>query len=256
MTCSADLTIVVPAKDEGRTIHAVVGLCRRYARDVIVVDGHSSDDTMAMARLAGARVLCDRGRGKGDAIRTAIPDIRTPITVFLDADGSHDPADVLRLIAPIREGRADHVAASRVLGGSSELFGGFDECFRLSGAAFITACINRRFGVRLSDTQNGFRAIRTDVLRTLNLREDTATIEQEMVIKTLAGGFRLMEVPSHEQPRRFGRSHIRIWRVMPRFAYSLVRHLLTCRVPGAAVRRSAAEGLTPVTLPSDVGPGA
>ena len=229
----ADLTVVVPARDEAPTIGPVVTRCRQLAHEVLVVDGGSHDGTADLARAAGARVIRDHGRGKGDAIRTAIDAVRTSIAVFIDADGSHDADDIPRLVAPIREGRADHVSASRLLGGSSELHGGFDEFFRLAGSAFITACINRRFGVRLSDSQNGFRAIRTDVLRRLGLRENSTTIEQEMVIKTLAGGFRLIEVPSHEWPRRFGESHIRLWRVAPRYAYCLCWNLAAHRRPTA-----------------------
>ena len=107
-------------------------------------------------------MLADGGRGKGEAMRRAIPHLRTPITVFLDADGSHDPEDIPLLVEPILADRADHVSASRLSGGSSELHGGFDEFFRLTGSSFITACINWRFGCRLSESQNGFRAIRTE----------------------------------------------------------------------------------------------
>jgi len=102
----------------------------------------------------------------------------------------------------------------------------------------------------LSDTQNGYRAIRTDVLKALGLRENSTTIEQEMVMKTLAAGYRVAEVPSHEHPRSHGRSHINIWRVMPRYAYCLAANLavrkitpatnsmpVPARVPAAAGRR-------------------
>ena len=98
-------------------------------------------------------------------------------------------------------GSADHVVASRLRGGSSELHGGFDEFLRLAGSSFITACINWRFACQLSDSQNGFRAVRTSVLRQLDLRENTTTIEQEMTMKTLRHGWRMAEVPSHEHPR-------------------------------------------------------
>ena len=148
------------------------------------------------------------------------------MTVFLDADGSHDPEDIPLLVEPILAGQADHVTASRLRGGSSELHGGFDEFFRLAGSSFITACINRRFGCRLSDSQNGFRAVRTSLLQQLDLREDGTTIEQEMIIKTLRRGWRMAEVPSHEHPRMHGRSHIRVWRSAPRYVYSLVKYLL------------------------------
>jgi glycosyltransferase involved in cell wall biosynthesis len=174
-------------------------------------------------------VLFDDRCGKGHALRLAIPHVRTAVVVFVDADGSHDPRDIPRLVEPIARGEADHVSASRLIGGSSELHGGFDEFFRLAGSSFITACINWRFGVRLSDSQNGFRAIRTAVLRDLDLRENLTTIEQEMIIKTLRRGYRLVEVPSHEYCRAHGVSHIRVWRVAPRYGCSLALNLFSGR---------------------------
>jgi dolichol-phosphate mannosyltransferase len=220
-----DVSAVIAAKQEAPSLEGVVARARRYVGETIVVVGHSTDGTPDVAARSGARVLADGGRGKGDALRRAIPHIRTPITVFLDADGSHDPEDIPLLVEPILADRADHVTASRLRGGSSELHGGFDEFFRLAGSSFITACINTRFDCRLSDSQNGFRAIRTSVLQQLDLREDSTTIEQEMIIKTLRRGWRMAEVPSHEHPREHGASHIRVWRSAPRYGYSLVKYL-------------------------------
>jgi glycosyltransferase involved in cell wall biosynthesis len=222
---AADVSVVIAAKQEAPTIADVVNRTRRYAGAVFVVDGHSTDGTPELAARCGASVLADGGRGKGEAIRRAIPHIRTPVTVFLDADGSHDPEDIPLLVEPILSDQADHVTASRLRGGSSELHGGFDEFFRLTGSSFITACINWRFNCRLSDSQNGFRAIRTAVLRQLDLRENMTTIEQEMIIKTLRRGLRIAEVPSHEHPRAHGCSHIRVWRSAPRYGFSLVKYL-------------------------------
>lgn len=220
-----DVTVVIPAKDEAATIASIVRECAAFAGEVIVVDGHSIDATSRLATAEGATVMMDGGGGKGDAIRTVIGALRRPFTVFIDADGSHTPSDIPALVAPLRSGEADHVTASRLRGGSSELHGGFDEFFRLAGSSFITACINRRFQVDLSDSQNGFRAIRTDVLRQLDLRERLTTIEQEMVMKTLRKGYRMAEIPSHERRRLAGTSHIRVWRVAHRYVLSLLRHL-------------------------------
>jgi dolichol-phosphate mannosyltransferase len=222
---AADVSIVIPAKQEAHSLAAVIDRSRRYACELIVVAGRSTDGTADVAERSGANVIADAGRGKGRAIRQAIPHIRTPVTVFLDADGSHDPEDIPLLVQPILAGEADHVVASRLRGGSSELHGGFDEFMRLAGSSFITACINWRFSCRLSDSQNGFRAVRTSVLRQLDLREDTTTIEQEMTIKTLRRGWRIAEVPSHEHPRAHGASHIRVWHDAPRYGYSLVKYL-------------------------------
>jgi dolichol-phosphate hexosyltransferase len=198
----------------------------RHASEVLVVDGRSTDETAARAEAAGARVVSDEGRGKGRAIRQVIPLVSSEVTVFMDADGSHDPDDIPRLVAPILSGEADHVSGSRLLGGSSELHGGFDEWARLAGSSFITACINKRYGVRLSDSQNGFRAIRTDVLKRLSLRSRHTTIEQELIVRTLRLGFVVGEVPTHEYPRRAGVSHISVWRDGPRYVLSLVELML------------------------------
>lgn len=223
---AADVCAVIAAKQESPTIGGIVARTSRYAGQVICVVGRSTDGTAEAAEACGAQVLHDGGRGKGEAMRRALAHVGGAITVFLDADGSHDPEDIPLLVAPIAGGHADHVTASRLRGGSSELHGGFDEFFRLTGSSFITACINWRFGCRLSDSQNGFRAIRTSVLRDLDLREDVTTIEQEMIIKTLRRGFRMAEVPSHEHRRMHGSSHIRLWRSAPRYGYSLVKYLL------------------------------
>jgi dolichol-phosphate mannosyltransferase len=222
---AADVSVVIAAKQEAPSIGTVIERANRYARDIVVVLGASSDGTGEVAAGKGARVIADGGRGKGEAIRRAIPLIDTAVAVFLDADGSHDPEDIPLLVEPILKGEADHVAASRLRGGSSELHGGFDEFLRLAGSSFITACINRRFRCALSDSQNGFRAIRTSVLRQLDLRENTTTIEQEMTIKTLRQGWRMAEVPSHEHRRLHGASHIRVWRSAPRYGYSLLKYL-------------------------------
>jgi dolichol-phosphate mannosyltransferase len=220
------ITVLIPAKNEAATVAPVVEGALRHASEVLVVDGASLDGTADVAAKAGARVVSDPGRGKGLAIRVAIPHLRTAVTVMMDADGSHDPDDIPRLVEPIARGGADHVSASRLLGGSSELHGSFDEWVRLAGSSFVTACINWRYGVKLSESQNGFRAIRTELLRKLRLRSRHTTIEQEMIVETLRQKYRMGEVPSHEYPRRAGSSHIVVWRHGWGYLLSLIRLLL------------------------------
>lgn len=222
----ARITVLIPAKNEEATVAEIVRGALLHAGDVLVVDGRSKDATASRAAAAGARLCEDEGRGKGLAIRSALPHLRGEVTVLMDADGSHDPADIPRLVAPIFDGEADHVSGSRLLGGSSELHGGFDEWARLAGSSFITACINKRYRVRLSDSQNGFRAIRTEVLRTLPLRSRHTTIEQEMIVKTLRLNRKVVEVPTHEYPRRAGVSHISVWRDGFRYVISLIELMI------------------------------
>ena len=219
------ISVVIPTRNEEGMIKEIIDGCRPYADELLVVDGHSTDDTRKIAEAAGVRVMLDNGKGKGAALRQAAISVAGDIIVFIDADGSHDPKDIPRLVEPIIKGEADHVSGSRLIGGSSELHGGFDECFRLMGSSFITACINWRFKVVLSESQNGFRAIRTDVIRQLGLEENITTIEQEMIMKTLKKGFRMAEVPTHEHKRKMGYSKISLGRVWFRYVYSLVKYL-------------------------------
>ncbi|MBF0156711.1 MAG: glycosyltransferase family 2 protein [Magnetococcales bacterium] len=226
-------TVVIPARNEALSIGAIVAACLRQTPHVLVIDGPSVDGTAMAAAKAGARVVSQHLPGKGLAIREAALLVTTEIVVFIDADGSHVVEDIPALVAPILAGEADHVQASRLIGGSSELHGSFNEFFRLAGSAFITACINWRFGTCLSESQNGFRAIRLELLRHLGLRERGTTIEQEMVIKTLRLGARLLEVPSHEHKRLHGSSHIRLRRVWFRYLYSFLKNLLAPRGVGS-----------------------
>ena len=84
---ATDVTAVIAAKQEAPSLGAVIARVREYAGEVIVVVGASTDGTADVARASGARVVPDGGRGKGEALRCAIPLVRTPVTVFLEADG-------------------------------------------------------------------------------------------------------------------------------------------------------------------------
>ncbi len=224
---NAAIAVVIPARNEVDNIRYVIEHAFPYADDLLVVDGHSTDGTAELARKLGARVVLDNRKGKGDAVRVGIQEARGDIVVFIDADCSHNPHDIPAVVAPILEGRAEHVTASRMLGGSEELHGDLGKFVRMVGSDIITLGINYRYGVALTDSQNGFRAIRMDVARALDLREDITTIEQEMIIKTLALGYRVVEVPAREAVRRSGVSSISVRRVAPRYVYSWLKYLIT-----------------------------
>jgi dolichol-phosphate hexosyltransferase len=220
------ISVVIPTKNEEAVVARVIAGCRPYADEILVVDGHSVDKTRDIAGSMGIRVVLDHQKGKGEALRYSLEFVSGDIIVFIDADGSHNPDEIPKLVGPIIRNEADHVTGSRLMGGSSELHGGFDEFFRLTGSSFITACINWKLKVKLSDSQNGFRAIKADVIRQLDLKEDITTIEQEMIIKTLKKGFRMAEVPTHEDKRIAGYSKIDLKKVWFRYGYTLVKYLL------------------------------
>jgi len=229
-------TAIIATLDEAETIEAIVAEVRPHVDEVLVVDGHSRDGTAELARGAGAQVIEDRGRGKGDALRCGIDAATTELVVFIDADGSHRASDIPRLLEPLRTGEADVVVGSRTRGGSDELHGDLPKFARMIGSDLITLAINYRFDVRLSDSQNGFRAMTTAAARDLDLTEDITTIEQEMICKALWRGHRIVEIPTHEDRRRVGESKIRVGRVAPRYVWCVLRYLAGPGLPPGKAR--------------------
>jgi dolichol-phosphate mannosyltransferase len=244
------VSVVIPALDEEATIADVIAAVRPHAHEVLVVDGHSADRTREVSEAMGVTTLLDEGRGKGDAIRAGLRAASHPIVVFVDADGSHEAADIPKLVEPIRRGEAELVVGSRMTGGSDELFSDAAELIRLTGSMVINLAINYRWKVRLSDTQNGFRAIARDVGSSLRLQERSTTIEQEMVMEALASGHRVVNLPSHEYRRKGGASKVIVSRVWPRYVWNVLKHVIRPdrspargQRPGPARRDAARDGV-------------
>jgi dolichol-phosphate mannosyltransferase len=237
------VTIVILARDEEHTIAEAVTNASGWCREVLVMDGCSSDGTEAAARKAGARVVKDDGRGKGAAIRQSLGLVETEFVVFMDADGSHDAHDTPKLVAPLVDGTADLCVGSRFAGGSDELSVSIAQLIRTIGNILMNIAINNRWNVELTDTLNGFRAVRRDAALRVGLKENSHTIEQEMVMKILRHGMKVVNAPTHEYKRRFGESHIRIWREWPRFVWCVIENVMA---PNVAVPVAVAEPQTRV----------
>jgi glycosyltransferase involved in cell wall biosynthesis len=225
ITGSLGVTAVIPAKNEAATIEEIIERSKPFADELLVVDGHSTDDTVAISENAGARVVLDNRLGKGDAIRVGAEAASHPIVVYLDADGSHDPADIPMLVEAIQLGESDLVIGSRGKGGSDELHGDIEKLVRLVGSDLILIGINWRFKTNLTDSQNGYRAIRRDVILALGLVENITTIEQEMTMRCLKKGYRVSEVPTHEYARKHGESTIRLRKVWFRYVFNFLKCL-------------------------------
>jgi glycosyltransferase involved in cell wall biosynthesis len=220
------ISVVVPTRDEEGLIGEIVDSVRPYGDEILVVDGHSRDRTREIALEHGARVILDRGKGKGDALRLALDEAAGDIVVFIDADGSHEPRDIPAMVAPIIAGQADMVVGSRGKGGSDELHGTVGQLIRYVGSQLIMLAINYRWNTQLTDSQNGFRAIRRDVGRRLGLTSNLTTIEQEMLMKCLKQGFRVSEIASHEFERKWGTSKVVVWKLWFAYLWSFFRNII------------------------------
>jgi glycosyltransferase involved in cell wall biosynthesis len=261
------VSVVIPALNEAKNLPWVLGRLPLSVDEVILVDGHSTDDTVAVARSrhAKVRVVAQRRRGKGAALITGLLAAQGDICVMLDADGSMDPVEIPALVGALLAG-ADVAKASRYVtgGGSDDL-----TVLRSLGNRALTCLGRLLFRQRWSELCYGMAAFWTDRLPLLRLAElldepgvelgpeqelaaltsDTASrrepiryghgFEIEAIIFTRAtrSGLRVTEVASWEHCRQHGTSNLNTFRDGWRVLRALARERLR-RIPATATDAS------------------
>jgi dolichol-phosphate mannosyltransferase len=205
------VTICIFAKNEAGGIGRVIQHVQPYAKHVLVIDGHSTDQTARIVKRARVGYLLDTGGGRGEAVRMAMRVVKTPYIILFDADGSYEPLDIPLLLEPLIHKRADIVLASRHTGGSFDRVITLDSILRTLGSNIATLLVNKRFGTTLTDVHNGFRACKTQKVAQLPLSARDHAIEQELVIAALALGYTVVEVPSRELARGWGESKLKTY---------------------------------------------
>ncbi len=220
--------LVIFTKNEERTIGCLIDEVYNYIdkQDIFVIDGHSTDNTMSIVREKGTSLFLDPKKGKGSAIQLAIDNINKDILIFMDSDGSHRPEEIPSLLEPfLRDKDVAMVIGSRFKGGSEEFYSSFHEIIRFVGNVLSAFLINLIFGARLTDVQNGFRALNRNKIRELFLTENSFAIEQEMVMKCLKNKKKIVEVPSWELKRKYNNSHIIPFKMLPRYIFSFIKNI-------------------------------
>ena len=202
------VSLVIPAKDEETGIGKLIDSSKEFVDEIIVVDGHSKDRTREHAISKGVRVVFDNKKGKGDAYKVGIREAMGDIIVFMDADGSHDPAQIPVLVEPLIKDDADFVIGSRHKGGSDEWQGDIDTYLRSIGGGFLTLAINYIWKSNLTECLNGFRAIKRDAALRLEVKANDFDIEQHMIVQCLRKKLKIKEVAAHEYERKWGASKL------------------------------------------------
>jgi hypothetical protein len=199
----ARVAAVIPALDE---VEALPGVLREIPGDavdeVIVVDGGSGDGTREAAARAGARVVLEERRGYGRACLAGVRASDAEVVVFLDGDGSDDPGDLPRVLAPVLAGEA-----ALALGARRVPEPGAQHWHQRAGNRLVSALVRWWYGAPVHDIPP-FRAVRRDVLERLALGELTYGWPTEMVVKTARAGYPIVEVPVASRARRGGASKV------------------------------------------------
>jgi glycosyltransferase involved in cell wall biosynthesis len=223
---SPTVSIIVPAKDEARTIANVLDRLADlpFATEIIVVDDGSVDDTAAIVeQTGGARLLRhERNQGKGAAVRTGISASTGDFLVIQDADLEYDPSDLPKLMDPLFKGVADVVFGTRLRGGEPQRAHLF---WHYLGNRFLSLLTNVLYNTTISDMEVGYKAFRGELIRSIELVSDDFRFEPEVTAKILRRpGIRLYEVPISYYGRTYDEGKKIGWKDGVRALYCIVKY--------------------------------
>src|SRR5262245_65994217 len=198
VSAQAALSVMMPIYNEERTLATILGhvLDRPEVGEVIAVDDGSGDRSWEILTEIAARDPRVRtyrqteNAGKGAALRRAIGELRQPFALVQDADLEYDPRDYPALLGPLLEGRADVVYGVRGFGGQTAYSFWF-----VMGNRGVTLASNVLFDSYISDMETGYKVLRSDLWKRLNLRGNRFDIEPDITARILRLGYRIHEVP-------------------------------------------------------------
>ena len=200
------ISVIVPTRNEAPNLQYVLPHLPAYIHEVILVDGHSTDDTIAEAQRLrpDIRVVEQVGKGKGDAIKAGLACATGDIVVLLDADGSADPLEIPRFVNALLAGN-DFAKGSRFLkgGGNHDI-----TWIRRAGNYGLTWLVNILFNARFTDLCYGYNAFWKHCVDYLNIDSDGFEIETLINIRMHVSGLKIAEVPSVEYQRIHGYSNL------------------------------------------------
>lgn len=212
MSGAARVSAVVPAMNEARNLPFVLPHLATLVDEIILVDGHSSDDTVEVARalVPSIRVISQQGKGKGDALRAGFALCEGDFVVMIDADGSNDPREISQFIDILLAG-ADFAKGSRFLrSGSSQARSGSADItlFRALGNKALTLLVNVLFRTRYTDLCYGYNAFKRSCLPYLQFECDGFEVETALTLRASKAKLHIVEAPSYEHSRIHGVSNL------------------------------------------------
>ena len=225
------VSVVIPVFNEEATVGNVVTRTKKtleqlgVSYEILVVDDGSVDRSADIAQELEAHVLRKKHQGKGFALRYGFIKARGELVVTLDADGSHKPEEIPLILRYLMEDRADFVIGSRF--GNSEDNKTKIPKINRTGNRLFNDLILYLTGARTSDSQSGFRAIRSSLIRRMKLGSQGYEVESEMLVKALRMGARVAETPISFDQRTVGRSKLDPIRDGAKILYAIVASYLS-----------------------------
>jgi glycosyltransferase involved in cell wall biosynthesis len=205
------LSVVVPVFNEEPTIGDVIGRLKAtvqkisFEHEIIVVDDCSEDRSLEISKSQSVKVYSLRKHmGKGYALRVGFAKAKGEIIATIDSDGSHRPEELPLLLTPILQDQADFVIGSRFLNEKPVSA----RKLNAIGVRLFNVLIEILTRTEVSDSQSGYRAMKSEVLKNVRLKSGEYEIESEMLVKTVQRGFRAKEVPISFEQRTYGKSRL------------------------------------------------
>jgi glycosyltransferase involved in cell wall biosynthesis len=204
------VSVIIPARNEAANLPHVFGTLPSWVDEVIVVDGHSTDDTVAVTRalLPYAKVIAQPAMGKGDALLAGFAAASGDIIVTIDADGSTDGAEIAAFVGALVAG-ADFAKGSRF---SSSGCSDDITAMRRAGNRVLNLLVNRLFRTRFTDLSYGYNAFWARHLGVLRLQRAGFEVHTLMYIRASKAGLKIQEIPSYQRPRISGTSNVHVGR--------------------------------------------
>lgn len=262
------LSVIVPVYDERATVEAAVTRVRSVPLDlelVCVDDGSTDGSRQVLERLrddglVDTLVAYERNHGKGCAVRTGIQRATGDVVVIQDADLEYDPHELLRMLAPILDGRADAVLGSRFLGGPHRVL----YFWHRVGNGVLTLVSNMLTDLNLTDMETCYKMMRADLAKSLPLRSIRFGIEPELVARLAQARARIYEVPISYSGRTYDEGKKIRWKDGVAALWHILRaNLLPPRAraswrssrPGLIAREASGDKLTASLGSSSARPG-
>ena len=189
----ANIVAIIPAYNEEEALPDVISKTSRYVDKVIIVNDGSADRTAEVALEAGAELINhNTNLGKGEALKSGFNAVGDDsIIITIDGDGQHNPDEIPVLIKPILEDGADLVNGSRYLYGHEEN----TPAYRRVGQRVLDIATNISAGIKVTDSQSGFRAFSPKARDCFRFKDTGFGIESEMLVDAAEAGLKIVEVP-------------------------------------------------------------